>query len=192
MAMTMITKCIVGIDYSTSSPCICVSVKDDYDFYYLSRIKKVTGAIEFDHGIMNGDLMPKEFDSKIEQYAFIANWAMDVLSRYDIDNVWIEDYAFAATGKVFHIGENTGILKYRLMKKEIPYHVVAPTTVKSTTVGKGNASKEDIIENFNRTFDTDIHEVLDTKTLNPVSDIADSYHICTYGIQQSILENYNT
>jgi len=189
--MTMNTKCIVGIDYSTSSPCICVSVKDDYDFYYLSRIKKVARAIEFDHGIMNGDLMPKEFDSKIEQYAFIANWAIDVLSRYDIDIVWLEDYAFAATGKVFHIGENTGILKYRLFKKEIPYNMVAPTTVKSSTVGKGNASKDEIIDNFNKIFHTNINDMLGTTTLNPTSDIADSYHICTYGIQQAILDNHN-
>ena len=77
------------------------------------------------------------------------------------------------------------------MKREIPYRVVAPTTVKSSTIGKGNASKDDVIQNFNRVFQTNIYDVVDTSTMNPVSDIADSYHICIYGIQQLITEHFN-
>lgn len=189
--MVSTNSCVVGIDYSTSSPCICISAGNDYDFHYLTKVKKHVGEKEFDYGIIEGTYLPKQFDSKIEQYSFIANWAIDVLDRYTPEVVWLEDYAFAATGKVFHIGENTGILKYRLMKKEIPYRVVAPTTVKSSTIGKGNASKDDVIQNFNRVFQTNIYDVVDTSTLNPVSDIADSYHICIYGIQQLITEHFN-
>ena len=194
--------CVAGIDYSTSSPCICVNVKNDYDFHYLTRTKKFARAIDFEGGIMVGEFLAKtspphqldfldEFDTKIEQYTFIANWAIDVLSRYNVQAIWLEGYAFAATGRVFHIGENTGILKYRLMKKKLPYSVVAPTMVKSNTLGKGNASKEEAIERFNQDFDTDINELLDTPTMNPASDIADSYLICRYGMHQWILAHGN-
>ncbi len=189
--MVSTNSCIVGIDYSTSSPCICISTKNDYDFHYLTKVKKHVGEKEFDCGIMEGTLLPKQFDSKIEQYSFIAKWAIDVLDRYDPAKVYLEDYAFAATGKVFHIGENTGILKYRLMKREIPYSVVAPTTVKSCTIGKGNASKYEAIEKFNNCFQTNIFDILDAGTINPASDIADSYLICTYGIQQWVTDHFN-
>ena len=32
--MEMNSKVIAGIDYSTSSPCICINVGDEYDFHY--------------------------------------------------------------------------------------------------------------------------------------------------------------
>ena len=54
-----------------------------------------------------------------------------------------------------------------------------------------SASKDDVIQNFNKVFQTNIYDVVDTSTLNPVSDIADSYHICIYGIQQLITEHFN-
>ena len=175
-----------------TSPAFCIYDGSNFNINYLvARDRDVVLGRETSK-TLNPKIYPK-YNTETDRYSRLASWVIDELTWcHRPKNIVIENYAYAATGRVFNIGENTGILKYRLMKKEIPYHVVAPTTVKSTTVGKGNASKEDIIENFNRTFDTDIHEVLDTKTLNPVSDIADSYHICTYGIQQSILENYNT
>ena len=69
--------------------------------------------------------------------------------------------------------------------------MVAPTTVKSNTIGKGNASKDEAIEKFNSCFQTNIYDILDTGTINPASDIADSYLICTYGIQQWVTDHFN-
>ena len=89
--MVSTNSCVVGIDYSTSSPCICISAGNDYDFHYLTKVKKHVGEKEFDHGIIEGTYLPKQFDSKIEQYSFIANWAIDVLDRYTPEVVWLED-----------------------------------------------------------------------------------------------------
>ena len=184
--LQLVTMTNVGIDYSTSSPCICVNVRNDYDFYYLTRTQKFARTIDVEFGIMEGARLPKQFNSRIEQYTFIANWAMDILSRYHIDHVWLEDYAFAATGRVFHIGENTGLLKYKIFRRDIPYTTVPPTTVKRSSIGKGNASKEEAILKFNQDFNIDLNEILDSTTMNPASDIADSYHICNHGIQEKI------
>jgi hypothetical protein len=52
--------------------------------------------------------------SQEERYHNISNWALSVLSNHHIEKVFIEDYAFAATGRVFHIAENCGVLKYRM------------------------------------------------------------------------------
>ena len=39
---------IVGIDYSTTSPCMCFSVGQEYDFYYLTNRKKLIGSFDTD------------------------------------------------------------------------------------------------------------------------------------------------
>ena len=56
--------------------------------------------------------------------------------------VALEDYAFAAKGRVFHIAENTGILKYKLFQQGIPLETISPSAVKKNATGKGNADKE--------------------------------------------------
>ena len=184
--MEMNSKVIVGIDYSTASPCICVSVGDDYDFHYLTRVKKLVEYNESGKCAFNGYLLPKtkDFLSKTHQYAHIMKWAMDIIDSYTIDHVYIEDYAFGATGKVFHIGENTGLLKHKLTRKEIPFTVVPPTVIKKEMIGKGNAKKEEIVEQFIKETEAPLFSLLDTTTMNPASDIADSYFICKYGMQQ--------
>jgi Holliday junction resolvasome RuvABC endonuclease subunit len=184
--MEMNSKCIVGIDYSTASPCICIQVGEDYDFHYLTRVKKLVQYTESDMCTFSGTLLPKtqDFDSKTQQYDFIAKWAMQILQSYTIDHVWIEDYAFGATGKVFHIGENTGLLKHKLMRSFIPFSVVPPTVIKKEMIGKGNAKKEEIVEKFIKDTKSPLFSLLDTTTMNPASDIADSYFICRYGMEQ--------
>ena len=134
----------------------------------------------------SGTLLPKtqDFDSKTQQYDFIVKWAMQILQSYTIDHVWIEDYAFGATGKVFHIGENTGLLKHKLMRSFIPFSVVPPTVIKKEMIGKGNAKKEEIVEKFIKDTKSPLFSLLDTTTMNPASDIADSYFICQYGMEQ--------
>ena len=174
---------VVGIDYSTTSPCMCFSIDNalyDYDFYYLTNRKKLVGSFDTDKFLISGEPAPDHWD-KTRRYKYISDWAMDILSRYDITRVYLEDYAFAATGRVFHIGENTGILKYRLLKREIQYEEVAPTVIKKWAVGKGNASKQDLIEHFNKEHNVNLYDVLGTEQDNPISDIVDSYNICSYG-----------
>ena len=192
MINSRISKCIVGIDYSTTSPAICINVKNEFDFYYLTQTKKYVREEETEHCMFNGRYFHnRDFDNPIARYAFIMRWATDILSRYDIDRVWLEDYAYAATGRVFNIGENTGILKFKLLQKEIPVSIVAPTEVKKSTIGKGNASKDEMIQEFTNHVGVDLPKLFDTTTMNPVSDLADSYFICRYGIQQRVLENFN-
>ena len=38
-----------------------------------------------------------------------------------VETVFLEDYAYAATGRVFHIAENAGILKYKLKNFKTQY-----------------------------------------------------------------------
>ena len=117
-----------------------------------------------------------------QRYGSISEWALDIVK--DCDFVCIEDYAFAAKGKVFHIGENTGIFKYHLWEHKIEYKTVPPTQVKKFATGRGNAKKEDVYAAFKAECRLDlqgIFGVVSDQIKSPVSDLADAYYICKYG-----------
>jgi len=127
--------------------------------------------------MFRGSLLPDL--SGIDRYAYISSWAVDIIDTYEADKIMLEDYAYAATGRVFNIGENTGILKYRLRNKA-NIVLVTPTEVKKFATGKGNAKKSNMLEAFiNKTY-VDPREILDYHGENPISDIVDSYFICNY------------
>ena len=101
-------------------------------------------------------------------------------------HVTIEGYSMGSKGKVFHIAENTGLLKYKLWKHNIPFDTPAPTTVKKFATGKGNAPKERMYECFEATTGWDLESLLDCRRdKNPVSDVVDAYYMATYGADQN-------
>ena len=46
------------------------------------------------------------------------------------------------TGRVFHIAENTGVLKYKLWKAGKPLEVIPPTTIKQFATGEATHQKK--------------------------------------------------
>ena len=118
----------------------------------------------------------------------MANWVIDCIRWYNgrVSHVYLEDYAFAATGRVFNIGENTGILKQHLRTNGFRYTTIPPTVIKKHATGKGNANKELMDETLLTETNVDLQSRLSpksTKIANPVSDIVDSYYICKTGFQ---------
>jgi Holliday junction resolvasome RuvABC endonuclease subunit len=172
---------IVGIDYSTTSPAICVKVADKWDIHYLTQKQQLVDEYWHDPFLFFGTRLPK-IQVPIARYKYISSWALDIIQSYDTACVFLEDYAFAATGRVFNIGENTGILKYRLLHKNIPFYEIPPTVIKKYASGKGNANKELMLANFITRTGIDIQDVMDHTGDNPISDIVDSYFVCEYGI----------
>jgi|TARA_B100002019_G_scaffold290641_1_gene308782 Holliday junction resolvasome RuvABC endonuclease subunit len=178
------TSNIVGIDYSTTSPSICVKVGDNWDIHFLTLKKTLADEYWHQPFLFFGQALPK-IPVTISRYKYISSWAMDVIKSYDVSAVILEDYAYAATGRVFNIGENTGILKYRLLQNDIPFYEVPPTVIKKYATGKGNANKEMMISNFITTTGVNIHDVMNYAGDYPISDIVDSFFICEYAINNS-------
>ena len=175
------TSNIAGIDYSTTSPSICIKVGDSWDIHFLTLKKTLADEYWHQPFLFFGHSLPN-IPVTISRYKYISSWAMDVIKSYDVSAVIIEDYAYAATGRVFNIGENTGILKYRLLHKDIPFYEVPPTVIKKYATGKGNAKKEMMLSNFITTTGVNIHDVMNYAGDNPISDIVDSFFICEYAI----------
>ena len=175
----------VGIDYSMSCPAMCILgdsgyFKDSY-FYFLTAVKKSTGKFLNNH--IEGALHPDHL-SEQQRFNNIAEYFIDKLLRiYSHDpKVLIEDYSFGSKGKVFHIAENTGLLKHRLWEEAFKFEVVAPTVIKKFATGKGNADKEQMYQAFLEETKVDLNKILspDKKLGSPVTDIVDSYFIARY------------
>ena len=192
----------IGIDYSLSSPGVCVNTSDgefkyeDCIFYFLTNTKKYdatfkekiafgTSAVEY-IGTQH-----KLYTSEPERYSNIADWVIDIIksqSQLMIGKLWekkpiiqIEDYSYGSTGRVFHIAENLGLLKYKLkMECGWDYTLLPPSVVKKFATDKGNANKELMLDAFEKDTGTNLAQVFDTTSISPVSDVADAYFICKY------------
>ena len=176
---TIVTKTIVGIDYSLTSPAICIDNDGKLMFYYLTNKKKWIGQmakniVGYEH---------QEYTSPIQRFTQISDWVFDIISKVNISKVFIEGYSFGSKGQgIFQIAENCGILKYRLEEQNIPYETVVPSVVKKGATSKGNADKEMMYEAFVKETKIDLKKIFDTEKVgNPVSDIADSYFIQKVG-----------
>ena len=164
---------IAGIDYSLTSPAICVwkSVDDrlfDFDscdLYYLENSPRWKSTTATSHGLLN--LHPEEY----------PEW-----------NTEEERHAFATVGKshVRSVAENTGLLKHKMYKVKQKFSLIPPTVIKKYATGKGNANKEVMYDTFTAELVTpsDLKLRLTPKSKklsNPVTDIVDAYWICKYG-----------
>jgi hypothetical protein len=173
---------ISAIDYSLNGPAICVfdTAKKQFNFknctfYFLTDTKKY--ATTFMNNI-HGELF-QPYDADCERYDSISDWVMRVTIGSDM--VALEGYAYNATGRVFHIAENTGILKYKLYQASIPVEIIEPSKVKKLATGKGNSDKSQMYQSFLEETDIELQKIITPNKKdvgNPVSDIIDAYYIC--------------
>lgn len=174
---------IAGIDYSLCGPAVCLfranaTGKFSYagcSFYFLTDNKR-----QSEIRTMNifGERL-SDWDSDQHRYETIADWAIDIIMG--CTHVAVEGYAYSASGRVFQIAENTGILKYKLYQLGVPVTVIPPTEVKKYATGKGNADKNAMYSAWAHETGVDLKTLLTPKRqecVSPVSDIVDSYYIC--------------
>ena len=182
----MKTKTIIGIDYSLTSPAICVMNGEKLNFYYLTNKKKYDGKMADN---IEGQLHD-DWDNPMHRFGLISDWVFYVL--YDLHEgdyeIFIEGYSYGSKGQgLFQIAENCGILKYRLEQDALSYKTVVPSVVKKGATGKGNADKDMMYEAFLKETKIDLKKIFDTdKVGNPVSDIVDSYYVAKVGYENSI------
>ena len=161
---------VCGIDYSITSPAFTIYDGSNFNTYYLvARDRDLVLGRETSE-TLNPRLYP-QWDDNMQRFSRLASWVCDELMWQMRPRIVIENYAYAATGRVFDIGENTGILKYKLNKCGMRFETVTPQIVKKFATGKGNAKKVDMYDAF--VEDTGI----DLGKIKKWSDIADSYWI---------------
>lgn len=192
---------LTGIDYSTTSPAACFYTPkkegqpfsfEDCKFLFLTGTNKYIGS--FFGGKFQGlRLDPKDYETQIERYDDISDTFLEHIDKNASIEIGIEDYAMAAKGMTFNIGENTGILKLKLKWLGRSLYKFAPTEIKKFATGKGNADKDAMNAAFMKETGINLREVLKydrKKCESPLADIVDSYYICKYlhyfGIKESV------
>ena len=175
------TTTLIGIDYSLTSPAVCID-NGELMFFFLTSKKKHIG--KFGNNIFGYE--HKEYTTPIQRFSYISDFVFDVIDQVPNPKVFIEGYSFGSKGRgVFQIAENCGILKYRLQEANIPYDTIVPSVVKKGATGKGNADKDMMYEAFVKELpDYNLKKLFDTEKVgNPLSDIVDSYYIKKVGYE---------
>ena len=180
----------IGIDFSISSPCVCFwntkqqHLFENCEFFFLHSKRSIT-KINFPSNIYYSE----SSESKDNSVRFAENATLltsEIKKR--LDNVkkyviMLEGYSMGAKGRLFDIGEATGIFKLFLSQENIKPLVIAPTQIKKLATGKGNANKFQMLEKFME-INTSLHnsEWIDVLTTEkhiqpPLTDLVDSFFI---------------
>jgi Holliday junction resolvasome RuvABC endonuclease subunit len=173
-----------GIDYSMTSPSICIHEGknwsiDNCTFYYLvkkDKFLKITDKIK--------GFLYEDYNSPQQRFDNLSNWVIKNLNDRQVKYVGLEGYSYGSTSsRLFEIGENGGLLKYKMWSSGINFEIYAPTTIKKFACGKGNANKERLWECFLEETKLNLFHSIGQgvgKSWNPVSDMVDAYYICKY------------
>lgn len=178
-------KIVAGIDYSMTSPAICIHHSDTWGiqnclFFFRTSVKKMELKIPMFEGTLAQPYICEE-----ERFYNNALWAEGILKEFEPTFVALEGYAMGAKGKVFHIGENTALLKHIMWRNKMPFVVPPPTVIKKFATGKGNANKEAMEAAFMLETLCDVRKLVGQSELsnNPSSDLIDAYYMCKYAFE---------
>ncbi len=172
---------LAGIDYSYTSPAICVwdtSLPYKFEnlrFYGYYDKKKYVGM----HGTNILVTMHLLWKTPEERFANIRDWAKAVLISEGVTHVGLEGYALGSrSGMIFQIAENTSLLKQAIVELGLEFEIFPPSQVKKNFTGKGNAKKEPMIDHFNEIHAVKIGQLigadLDKPYMKPGDDLCDA------------------
>lgn len=174
-----------GIDYSMTSPSVCVTDGDFFHFKILNKVKKYHG--DYTHENFKISIVPfPEFSNNMERYVGISKVVNDFLDTYkEPISADLEGYSYGSKGSlIFNIAEHTQTLKIRLYNNpnvNLLLNTPAPTTIKKFATNSGKASKEEMYDAFLEQTKFDVASFLSCgKEKNPVNDLVDSYFITQF------------
>ena len=192
-------KRLAGIDYSLTSPAICVWKGTDdnrqfnfdmCDVYYLETTQRLKRATPHEILNLHAGTYP-EWETEEQRHDLLSDWTMNIISGCQ---VFIEGYAFATSGKSYvrSVAENSGLLKHKMYKVKQVFTSIPPSVIKKYATGKGNANKDLMYDAFSEESNTpsDLQKTLrpkSNKLTNPITDIVDSYWICKYGWEELLV-----
>lgn len=176
----------IGIDYSITSPAIAVFETGQQfsfqacTFHFLADTRFLADRF----GNITGIPYPV-WKTDEERHEKLALWTLKSIGNPD--KIGIEGYSFGSKGKVFHLAENCGLMKWHLYKQNFAFEAFAPTVIKKFATGKGNANKDAMYAAFVQETSVRLADILTPKKKklgSPVTDIVDAYYILKYTLAQ--------
>lgn len=181
---------MIGVDYSLTSPAICILPDDPEARFEQSQIHFLT-PVKKAAKVRTKNLIGYEFPQYTcfqDRIGKISQWAISVIREAKPELIYLEGYSYASVGNSFDIAENTGLFKHKLHLIGIDVKLVAPTTLKKFATTKGNATKPAMAAAFWEENNVDIKKELGLTSENPSSDIVDAYYLARFGTKQSSVQ----
>lgn len=174
---------IAGLDWSMSSPGLCITGADGTIYLYgQSGKKKDVGVYNISENgynlIFTVELLEKH-DNNAQRFKRATNRFLNHIKTHNCTDINLEGYAMGSGrgGMTFTIGESTGFLKSALYDAGLKVNIVAPTSLKKFATGKGNANKDKMYEAFVNLLSINLPDVACR------SDVVDAYWLQTYNEQ---------
>lgn len=176
---------VLGIDYSRNCPALCL-IGSGHPLWWVNY--KISGT---PYPNISGIVWTESStQDDTARFVELANWVLGVINITTPDLIVLEDYAFAAPGRITQLAENGGVLKAALHETfpEIPLRIIAPTTMKKFATGRGIATKDDIWAAFvkkdhRRAAWQLLCHPRALRVTSPMADVADAYFLADYGRQ---------
>ena len=162
---------ICAIDFSLRSCAISWrDLQNKINCHIFQRLNKSTKVYENSQIRIHVQSIVKS-DTSNEEYNLqeLPFYIIDLIGSKNFDKVLIESYGYSGSGIITAIAESLGIVKNFLMIKNIPFENKTPQEIKKFFTGKGNASKCDMINEFEKRFDG-IELTEHKKSLDDVAD----------------------
>jgi len=185
----------VGIDYSISSPAVCVHTGIEeftYDACKFLAIPPFKKRTPFAESYNNKFYFVENLGAggfPIQRMLHLANTCADFIRIYGGDSYCVEGYSFGGNGQVFQLAENCGIMKSKLHEYNVKQTATpTPSEIKKFATGKGNAKKYHMVEAFKEETGANLYDIFElecnpikysmSNIPSPIDDIVDAYFIC--------------
>lgn len=183
-------KCVLGIDPSIRSTGLCIwrtnelgESTNDY-FLITSKITKKMASIDDPHiciqsytskDVKNLTSIGKE-QSKTYNVKMISAYINNILMSFHPDYIVMEAIAYAANGTIDQLAGLNYVIRMSAMTLNIPIYIIPPTTIKMESVGNGQATKEIMIDTWQK-LETKLNkDIFNIKC----DDLADAYFMAHF------------
>lgn len=190
---------IIGVDYSITSPALCIYVKGKYYHYYRDP-KRDTPTELF--SLTNNLFYYAEPDCRLpgfKRYNQLADWFESCMVKHFPlmeepykPLIAFEGVSYGSPGRIVQLAENAGVTKALLTRKYFVDIVdLAPSTVKKFATGYGFSTKTQMYEAFVAEHGIPLSGLGDNPEKSPLADVIDSYWLCKYAInnRESLLQS---
>lgn len=180
---------IMGIDPSINCTGICIyDDVNNINYYYMIVAKMNKKMQQFSNDNVKiisynkqecskGDYSTKEFNKSMNVYN-ICDYIRDIIQHHEPDLVKMEGISYGSRGSsalADLAGLNFAIRMTIINESNLPFKIVAPTSVKKFAVGNGNVEKDVMIASWKK-LDKNITSINEIK----LDDLADSYFLAHF------------
>jgi len=117
----------------------------------------------------------KQFKNDFEQ----NKWTRDNILSFCKDSEYcaIEDYAFGAKGRVFHIGEGIGLFKISLYDAGHKLRLYDPCSIKMYACNNGTADKKTMVDEYDKVRKDPLKLNFLNRFGSPKEDVVDAFFL---------------